>query len=405
MNKFLTLSVLLILGFSGPFGQAQVAGRPPLISVVKKGAEKDSVTLAGLKAAGPNGQLFVRTLARDLELSGWFKVASASGGGTISVSGTIAETGSGIQSGCRVTWPAKAFNWAKVSMGPAEVRRQAHQLSDEMVRMIAGETGFAQTRIVFVNRRGRNNADLFMCDADGQGVMQITHDNVAAVGPRWAPNGRDIYYTSFMKGYPAVYRMVAGGSERKSLAAFRGLNTGAAISPDGSRAALILSYQGNPELYVLSLSSGQLTRLTQTEHGAEASPCWSPDGRSIVYVSDVTKAPQLYIVDVGTRASRRLTYKGMENVNPDWSAKGKIVYATKRGGGYQIAVIDPRVGEGSCELLAQSGDYEHPSWAPDGRHVVCSSRSTLYILDTLGDPAVRLINIAGNWMSPDWSDR
>jgi TolB protein len=405
MRSFSTVILLLLTIGSVGFAQAQAAGQPPLISVVKKGAEKDTVSLAGLKASGPNGQLFMRTLARDLELSGWFKVAAPGAGGAVTVAGTVAEAGAGIQSGCRVAWPGKAFNWAKVSLGASEVRKQAHQLADEMVRMIAGETGIAQTRIVFVNRRGRNNADLYVCDADGQGVMQITHDNVAAVGPRWAPNGRDIYYTSFLKGYPAVYRMAAGGGDRKALASFKGLNTGAAISPDGSRAALILSYQGNPELYVLSLSAGQLTRLTQTSHGAEASPCWSPDGRSIVYVSDVTKAPQLYVVDVGSKQSRRLTYKGSENVNPDWSAKGKIVYASKRGGGTQIAVIDPRAGEGSCELLGQPGDYEHPSWAPDGRHVVCSSRATLYILDTLGDPAVRLINIAGNWMSPDWSDR
>ena len=401
MQKIFTVFVLFVFG-GGVLGtEAQSAGQPPLISVVKKGAEKDTVSLAGLKAAGPNGQLFMRTLTRDLELSGWFKLAAT---GAVRVNGTVADAGAGVQSGCRVEWPGKAFNWSKVSMGQSEVRRQAHQLADEMVRLIAGETGFAQSRLVFVNRRGRNNADLYVCDADGLGMMQVTRDNVAAVGPRWAPNGRDIYYTSFLKGYPAIYRMVAG-SERKSLAAFKGLNTGAAISPEGSRAAIILSYQGNPELYVLSLAGGQLTRLTQTPHGSEASPCWSPDGRSIVYVSDIAKAPQLYIVDVASRQSRRLTYKGSENVNPDWSKKGKIVYATRRGGGYQIATIDPRAGEGSCELVTPSGDYEHPSWAPDSRHIACSSRSSLYILDTLGDPAVRLINIPGNWMSPDWSER
>jgi len=403
MHKFLLVFMALAAVGTGLVAEAQSAGRPPLISVVKKGAEKDTVTLSGLRAAGPNGQLFIRTLQRDLELSGWFKVVST-GSGAVTVNGAVAEAGGGIQSNCRVAWLGKNFGWTKVSMGPAEVRKQAHQLSDEMVRLVAGEKGFAQTRIVFVNRRGRNNADLYMCDADGQGMQQITHDNVAAVGPRWAPNGRDIYYTSFLQGYPSICRLSVGGG-RSNLASFRGLNTGAAISPDGSRAALILSYQGNPELYTLSLGSGQLVRLTQTRIGAEASPCWSPDGRSIVYVSDVTKTPQLYIVDVATRQSRRLTYKGAENVNPDWSAKGKIVYATKRDGGYQVAVIDPRIGEGSCELITSASDYEHPSWAVDGRHIVCSSRSTLYILDTLGDPAVRLINIAGNWMSPDWSDR
>ncbi len=401
MQRIFILSVLCWAGVCGVGPQAAEAGPPPVISVVKKGAEKDTVSLAGLKAGGANGQLFIQTLKRDLELSGWFSVAAS---GAVTVNGTVADTGRGIQSGCRVAWPGKSFNWSKVSMGPSEVRQQAHQLADEMVRLIKGEKGIAQSKIVFVNRRGRNNADLYMCDADGQGVLQITRDNVAAVGPRWAPNGRDIYYTSFVQGYPAVVRIAVGGG-RSTLAAFKGLNTGAAVSPDGSRVALILSYQGNPELYTLDLGGGRLRRLTETRHGVEASPCWSPDGRSIVYVSDISKTPQLYIVDVASRQSRRLTYRGSENVNPDWSAKGKIVYATRRGGGYQIATVDPRAGEGSCELVSPPGDYEHPSWAPDSRHVVCSSRSTLYILDTLGDPAVRLLTVAGNWISPDWSGR
>jgi TolB protein len=397
---FLGLLIVLLMGGVSEI-RAQSAARPPLISVVKKGADKNTVSLAGLQASGPSGQLFVQTLKRNLELSGWFKVAAS---GAVTVKGSVAEAGAGIQSGCRVEWPGKAFNWARASAGQAEVRRQAQQLSDEMVRLIADETGFAQTRIVFVNRRGGNNSDLYVCDADGQNIMQITHDAIAAVGPRWAPNGQDIYYTSFLKGYPAVYRMVPG-KERKALAAFKGLNTGAAVSPDGARAALILSYQGNPELYVLTLPGGQLTRLTQTQHGSEASPCWSPDGRSIVYVSDIDKTPQLYLVDVASRRSRRLTYKGAENVNPDWHAKGGIVYATKRGGGYQIATLNPQAGEGSGTLVTPPDDYEHPSWAADGRHIVCSSRRTLYLLDTLGDPAVRLINIPGNWMNPDWSER
>lgn len=404
MQRFLLLPVFCLTALIGSVAGSVVAGEPPLISVVKKGAEKDSVSLTGLKAGGPNGQLFVQTLRRDLEICGWFKVAPAGAGGAITVNGTLAEMGGGVQSGCRVQGLGKAFNWAKVSMGQAEVRQQAHQLADEMVRLLKGEKGIAQSHIVFVNRRGRNNADLYMCDADGQGMMQITHDNVAAVGPRWAPNGRDIYYTSFIQGYPSVVRIAVGGG-RSTLAAFKGLNTGAAVSPDGSQVALILSYQGNPELYTLGLGRGQLRRLTETKMGVEASPCWSPDGRSIVYVCDITKTPQLYIVDVASKQSRRLTYRGSENVNPDWNAKGKIVYATKRGGGYQIATLDPRAGEGSCEMVTPAGDYEHPSWAPDGRHVICSSRSSLYILDTLGDPAVRLINLAGNWITPDWSDR
>ena len=54
-------------------------------------------------------------------------------------------------------------------------------------------------------------------------------------------------------------------------------------------------------------------------------------------------------------------------------------------------------------------DHEDPSWAPDGRHIVCSQTSNfhsdLYILDTLGDPPLRLTTIQGEWYSPDWSSK
>jgi len=369
------------------------------ITIAKKGAPKDAVSLAGLNASGQNGQLFVNTLKRNLELSGWFKVEP---NGTIAVSGAVADTGGGVQSNCRVAWAGKAFAWQRSSSGAAEVRRQAQELADEMVRLIKNEKGIATSKITFVNRMGSNKAELYVCDADGQGMMQVTHDNVAIVGPRWSPNKKDILYTSFIKGYPTVQLQTLGGG-RRMVAGFKGLNTGGAVSPDGKRVALVLSYEGNPELYILDYSAARLSRMTNTPHGVEASPCWSPDGRSIVYVSDVSKTPQLYLLDVASRTSKRLTYKGSENVNPDWNEKGKIVYASRRGGGYQIAVMDPS-GDATSEIIANTpSNCEHPSWAPDSRHIVCSSGSTLYMLDTLGDPAVRLINIAGNWISPDWS--
>ncbi len=398
-NFCLSIAVLALL--SGAFPVADALAASPLITVVKPGAKKDAVSLARLNATGPNGRLFVQTLTRDLELSGWFTVAQ---NGSVNVSGTVADAGGGIQTRCDVSWAGKRFGWARVSSGQTEVRRQAHQLADEMVKQIAGKKGIAQSKITFVNRRGANRADVYVCDANGMGVLQLTRDNVAAVGPRWAPNGHDIYYTSFLHGYPAIYRINQTGGYRKALAPFRGLNTGADISPDGSRAALILSYQGNPELYVLSLSSGRIRRLTNTPHGAEASPCWSPDGRCIAYVSDATGKPQIYVVDVASGHSRRLTYKGTENVNPDWGPNGQIAYATKRSG-YEVAIMGAS-GDGSSRIIpGPGGECEHPSWAPDGRHLVCSCRSALYLLDVEGDPPVRLFNIPGNWLSPDWSDK
>ena len=378
------------------------AQRAPLqITIEKPGAKKDSVSLAGLRATGANGQLFVQTLTRDLELSGWFKLASGKDG-TINVVGALLETGVGLQSNCKVAWPGKNFNWTNKAASKTEVRQAAHALADEMVKQIKNEKGIAASRIVFLNRRGSNNGDVYVCDADGGGMYQVTHDSAGVIGPQWGVNRNDLIYTSLKPGYPMLMRQTIGGS-RKILANFKGLNTGGAFSPEGRRIALILSYQGNAELYVLDLGTGKVARMTKTPQGAESSPSWSPDGRSIAYVSDTAKTPQIYVVDVETRVSKRLTYKGSQNVNPSWSSMGKICYATLRGGIFQIAMMNA-TGDTSSEIVpGQPGGSEDPSWAPDGRHIICSARNTLYILDTLGDPAVRLIQASGNWRSPDWS--
>ena len=374
----------------------------PLIQVVKKGANKDIITLRDIQATGPNGRLFVQTLTRDLDLSGWLKTGN---GGSFFVKGTVSDSGAGIRSALLVQGAGKRFAWNRVSMGAAEIRAQAHQLSDTILKELLGETGNAQSKIVFVNRKGKAAGDLYMCDANGMAVFQITHDNAACVGPRWAPNAKDIYYTTFLHGYPEILRFTPETRTRKPLASFKGLNTGAAIAPDGRRAALILSYQGNPELYVLDMHSGYLIRMTNTPRGSEASPCWSPDGNNIVYVSDYGGKPQLYIVNVSSRKSRRITFTGTENVNPDWNKKNQIAYASKRGGGYRIYTMDANAGEGSAKAVDSPYGAEHPSWAPDSRHIVCQAGGALYILDTMGDEPVRLFNIGGNWMSPCWSKR
>jgi TolB protein len=163
-------------------------------------------------------------------------------------------------------------------------------------------------------------------------------------------------------------------------------------------------------LYVMSLGSGALTRLTQTPNAAEASPSWSPDGRRIVYVSDQSGRPQLYILSRAGGAPARLNVPGSENVSPDWGpdygSGGWIAYSSRLGGQYQACVVDPQSGVVKT-ISADGADYEDPSWARDGRHLACvrtvQYRSQVYILDTMGDAPVALTRHDGDWTSPAWS--
>ena len=112
------------------------------------------------------------------------------------------------------------------------------------------------------------------------------------MGPRWTPDLQNLTYTSYKRGYPNVFMT----GRAKPLSSYGGLNASGAVSPNGKSMALILSKDGNPELYVMGLGfGGGLERLTRTRQ-CEASPCWSPDGNHIVYVSDSSGTPQIYIL-------------------------------------------------------------------------------------------------------------
>lgn len=381
------------------------------VSVTGAGAKKDAVSLAGITGAGANANLFRQVLQQDLEHSGWFYTDPAA---MIKVTGQAADTGNGINAAIRVQWQAgasaKAFNWNAAAGSTSETRRRAHELADEIVQRIKGRRGIASSRILFIKRAGPDNADLFIADADGGNIQQLTHDRRAIVAPKWDTDMKHLFLTSYVSGHPGVYRMPLEPNGKKTVVArYNGLNSSAEPSPDGKSVALILSLGGNPDLYLLNRATGGYTRLTKTPKANEASPTWAPDSRSICYVSDASGSPQLYVLDVATKTSRRITFRGSENVNPDWGPNG-ITYATRRGGTYQIVVLDSVTSREPDTPLTSGPDHEDPSWAPDGRHIICSradnaTNSSLIILDTMGDSPVRLFTQQGKWAAPEWSYR
>lgn len=378
------------------------------VLIVRPGSgNKASVDLSAMKAVGSEGTLFLQTLESDLKRSGWFAVTRSGGG--IRVQGTCGESGGAVAVQCDVRNAGSAESYLSRSYrdSSGKARRVAHQVADDIVWALKRVKGIASTRIAMVGSRG-GRKDLYICDYDGGNIVQITRDGVPCLSPAWAPNGAFLTYTSFRSSYPDVYRIDLDTMRRSRIAGFPGLNSGATVSPSGRSIALTLSKDGNPDIYVMGVNGGAPTRVTRTAHAAEASPSWSPDGLQIVYVSDRARSPQLYIMSSTGVGEQRITLQGSENVAPDWGSSGRIVYSSKRGGLYQLCIFDPASRQ-TEQITSDGYDHEDPSWAPDGRHVVYTRtsgyRKGLYILDTQGDPEVRLTPTDGDWSSPAWSPR
>ncbi len=274
------------------------------------------------------------------------------------------------------------------------LRNALLRAADVAVTKTSGMRGYFAGKLAFVGERS-GKTEIYTSDLFFGDLFKWTADGKQVMGPRWAPDGQRIAFTSYRTSFPDIYVLELGSRRISLLASFKGTNSGARFSPDGARAAMVLSGEGNPEVYIGNAQGRQLRRLTNNQ-SVEASPAFSPDGNRVLFVSDAAGGPQLYTVPAtGGTMTRLATNISKYCAEPDWSAAepNKIVFTAGVGRGYQTAVFDLAAKTSKIVSKAPTDSIE-PVWLADGRHVICTFRAantrSLYILDTESGKATRL---------------
>jgi TolB protein len=251
-----------------------------------------------------------------------------------------------------------------------------------------GLRGYFTGRLAFLSQRS-GKAEVYTADLSellSGRAQQITHDGALALFPRWTPDGSRIIYTSFFRsGAPDIFLLDPVSGRKDTFVSLRGSNMSARFSPNGQQVAMVLTGEGNPEIYVSNAQGRQISRKTRSDV-VKSSPCWSPDGSQIMFAMD--PGPQLYVMPAAGGQPRRVSGSYSYMAEPDWSrADRNKVACTVRvpGNGYQIAVIDLSTGKATVASKAAFDGIE-PAWLADGRHLVYTARdrrtSVLSILDT-----------------------
>ena len=409
MTRWAMAAVAALWAAASAMGQVTVRGTA---------GGKVSVCADGLRGGGGLAQLGVQVLKSDLDRTGWIKLAGA-GAASIQLGGSVMpDAAGGVAFQLRATDAAgnAVFQRAYAAQGMSgAVVSTAHRAADEFTQAVTGKKTFLQAKIACLKSSGTAKTVQI-----GDSSMRVTHPirsggagparQENCVRPRWSWDGGKITFTSFLRRFPDVYMYELATGRITPLAQWPGMNTGGALSPDGRSLAVILSKDGNPDLYVMDMATRQLKRLTNTRGVSEGSPCWSPDGQRIAYVSDATRTPQIYVIPRNGGQPQQLT-RGAHSASPDWGPGGLIAYQVQQGRQFQIAVMDPNTRQERV-ITAFDASYEDPSWAPDGRHLAATRtvnyRTDIVLLDTERDsmgripPAVQLTQ-DGTWSSPAWT--
>jgi TolB protein len=147
-----------------------------------------------------------------------------------------------------------------------------------------------------------------------------------------------------------------------------------AISPDGQTVAFASNRSGYWDIYLLNLSSGGITRLTDTLT-YDASPAWSPDNKWLVYETYSNDNLDIKIQSILTLTDTiQLTTSTAADFSPVWSPGGRqIAFVSNQSGENEIWLADlDKAEEQRFQNISQSPSSKdsHPAWSPDGKSII-----------------------------------
>tara|TARA_B110000208_G_scaffold14471_1_gene17571 strand:+ start:3962 stop:5263 length:1302 start_codon:yes stop_codon:yes gene_type:complete len=302
----------------------------------------------------------------------------------------------------------------RLSVDSNSWRRVAHIISDEIFQRLSGDTGYFDTRIVYVAESGLQNERikrLAIMDQDGENHQYLTDGSFLVLTPRFSPTSQEITYLAYYKNEPRVYIFNLETGQQELLGSFPGMTFAPRFSPSGDKIIMSLAERGVTDIYEMNLNTQEVRRLTNSS-SIDTSPSYSPDSSKIVFNSDRGGAQQLYIMDKNGAKVKRISYGEGRYATPVWAPKGKLIAFTKMfKNKFYIGVMAP---DGSGErLLAQGYLVEGPTWAPNGRVLMYfkqdapvdngkSSNVNLYKVDITGFREERILT-PSDGSDPAWS--
>ena len=263
-----------------------------------------------------------------------------------------------------------------------------------------------------------NGTILFQSDADGDdeiyaltrdGVRKLTDNAWSDIYPRWSPDGGRIAFAANPKGNFDIFAMNADGTGIEALVATPADETEPDWRPDGSGIAFT---RGDETAWAVDFAARAEVRLAPDFSRTHGILDFSPAEPIAAFTGKRTLGWDVFRLDLDTGRSAPLT-SGGKSCRPRFSPDGRtIAFVSHAADGWgDVWTMNPD-GTAKARLTMTDAQADYfPSWSPDGKEIVfCSGtahspregRWTLHILEVSSRRVRPLFSGAERALFPDW---
>ena len=265
-------------------------------------------------------------------------------------------------------------------------------------------------KIVYMSDQ-TGDMEINVVDPEGKSITRLTHNGGDDRFPRWSPDGKHLAFISEQGGTPEVYLMSANGGRATKITSNGADDILGDWSPNGEW--LVYYNNGSMEERGLWLRNPDGVNLVRLTTGKDRDPVWSPDGKHIVFVRWDGGNADLFVLRKPADGTWQdgievtsLTQHEADDISPNWSPDARsIAFVSFRDGSAEIYTM--RVdGSKKRRLTNNSADDLTPDWSSDGKRIGFASnlygQSEIFVMNADGSRQRRLTNNAVEDFSPNW---
>jgi len=224
-------------------------------------------------------------------------------------------------------------------------------------------------RVVFTSDRS-SSSEIYISDSGGAFMKRLTYTSdipLPSGGYFYPVFSRDASKIAFIKSYGNSRREVcvmnSDGSGIKNIYAGDILGAPVSFTSDGSRVAFaVIDKNGTADIFAAPADGGAQARITSEAEGyASHSPCFSPDGAKMAFVSDRDGNQEIYIANSDGSGVTRLTSNAFEDHSPCFSPDGSLIIYSSNNGAFNNLYSVPSAGGASKAFASNSYNDENSS--------------------------------------------